>query len=162
LLKNILKPVMALAVVAVLSSPAFAEKTTENDERPAVSKMKGERGPRVFVPMEERDLEKVEKMDAAERDAFFKEKREEFKKMSPDEKKALRDKRKAWFEGLPKEKQDALRARHEKLREEFKARKKAEFEKLPPEEQAKIKERMKEHRGKKPAHDKADKTDGDE
>lgn len=137
----------ALAVALMLSAPAFAENHAKPADAPAIMKEKGDRhhGKRAFIPMEDGEMSKVEKMSAEERDAFFKERRKEFRNMSPEDRKALREKRKEWFEGLPADKKEALKERHKKLHEEFKARKKAEFDKLSPEEKEKIKERRRQH-----------------
>lgn len=94
-----------------------------------------------FIPMDDSDMAKVEKMTPEERKAFFKERREAFQKMTPEEKKALIDKRKEWFNSLSPEQKESLKERHKKMRDEWKARKKAEFDKLSPEEQAKVKKR---------------------
>lgn len=101
-----------------------------------------------FIPMDDSDMEKIEKMTQEERQTFFKDRREAFKKMTPEEKKSLIEKRKEWFNSLSPEKKEALKERHKKMRDEWKARKKAEFEKLSPEEQAKVKAKMEERKAK--------------
>ncbi len=144
-------PLMALALSIGLSMPAFAEKGAA-DAKPGMEKRHDghHKGKKMGMPMSEEDIERVEKMDAAGRDSYFKQRREEYKNMSPEQRKELREKRKAWFDSLSAEKKEALKERHKKIREEFVARKKAEFEKLSPEEQAKIKakreDRMKERK----------------
>lgn len=137
------KPLTALAVMAFLSGPAFAEHGPADGPHGGKPPREGR-----MIPMNADEVSKIEKMKPEERDAYFKKKKEEFKAMSPEEKKALRDKRKAWFDSLSQEEKDSLKERNKKLREEFKERKKAEFEKMTPEEKQKFQEERKERREK--------------
>jgi len=104
-------PLFALALGAVMSvSAAHAEDKTPPAAMAA--------HPAAHMFLDEKQLDKLEKMNPKQREEFFKKRHEKFKSMKPAEIQDYRDKRKAWFQSLPPEKREALKARFKAVREE--------------------------------------------
>ena len=123
-------PAILIAASLGLAAPAFAE-----DNAPQPVKIEGKR----MMPhkkggmMTPEDLDKIEKMTAEERHAFFKERREKWEKMSEEERAAAKAKADAEASMKGKEREAARM----KAEEENKARQ-AQIEKERAEARAKM------------------------
>ena len=111
-------PAILIAASLGLAAPAFAE-----DNAPQPVKIEGKR----MMPhkkggmMTPEDLDKIEKMTAEERHAFFKERREKWEKMSEEERAAAKAEVKAKLDALTPEQKEALKARQMKIGEKMRA-----------------------------------------
>lgn len=136
---------VALAVTT-LAAPAMAEQ----DAPPPAHE--GRMAPDT-TPVSDADIaaakaehEKVKAMSPEDRRAYFEQRKAEMEKLSPEERRAKHRARKAYFDSLPQEEKDAMKAEREKRR----AERKAEWEKMTPEEKAAKKAEMKERFDKLP------------
>lgn len=183
-------PAVLIAASLGLAVPAFAEEAAApaaqpmkvEDKEKIEGKGKGMHGKHGKPGMHHRkggmmdpaDLDKIEGMNAEERQAFFKAKREQWEKMSEEERAAARAEIKAKYEALTPEQKEALKERKKKIGEKMRAeyqkkmesmtpeekeaylekiksrreRMEKDFKRLPPEEQEKFKERLERKRGK--------------
>jgi len=143
-------PLFALALTGYVATTAVAEEAMMAKPAAEAGKEAGKAGKGEYrkgmkrgggMMMTAEELDKLEAMSPEERNAFFKQRHEEFGKMSKEEKEAKMNERKKAFEAMSEDDKKALKERNDKFHNTIKAAKKKEMEDflntLTPEQRAK-------------------------